>query len=145
MERVFRREVALTTAAAFGAPAVFFALATLNDAEVTEHVVTACVALVFGVLAVRSLRLGLYYDDDTVVVRNIFRTHRWSWREIAAVGMRRAAPFGVPTPSLQVGDRWVPIRGTEPPNQLTRPNNKDAQRAVDRVQRELDRRRSRAG
>jgi hypothetical protein len=49
----------------------------------------------FVVLAVRTLRAGVYFGPDGITVRNVFRTHRIAWDDYERADVTRAG-----TPSL---------------------------------------------
>jgi hypothetical protein len=72
-------------AAFFGA----FALAIGPGAPPTagERIVYAAIALPFAILTVRTLRIGVVTGPDGVVVRNILRTHRIPWDDVAGFEM----------------------------------------------------------
>lgn len=73
-----------------------FAFIGLIVALVFPNVVGLLVAAVFAALAVRTLRSGLYIDEDAgLTVRNTFGTHRVPWDDYARVDVGMAGAIAI--------------------------------------------------
>lgn len=67
----------------------------------TDSPIGLLVAAGLAVLAVRTLRAGVYIDDGGVTVRNVFRTHRVPWEDYERVDIGRAGRPALPTVLLR--------------------------------------------
>jgi hypothetical protein len=73
------------------------------------------VALPLAVVALRTVRNGVYVFDDRVVVRNTFRTYRLSRADIPRADIVRAGAFHLPVVALRRGDgSTVPLWCVQP-------------------------------
>jgi len=88
--RVLRRRFDNTIQfASFGGIALLISLTSR-----TPYALAVGAAL--GVLAIRTIRAGVYIDEAGITVRNIFRTHRVPWDDYTRVDIGRAGRPGLP-------------------------------------------------
>jgi hypothetical protein len=69
------------------AVATFFLAGNVSGTARTAAVLVGVAAAIAGV--VLSWRIALVFDDDEIVVRNLFLTHRLRWDQLDAVSSRR--------------------------------------------------------
>jgi hypothetical protein len=91
VSRSYRRHaVRIVIAALWLAPAIFFAVFALDlspdgaPVPTGQRVVYGALALSFLTLAVRTWRIGIFTSTSGVIVRNVLRSARVSWEDIAA-------------------------------------------------------------
>jgi Bacterial PH domain len=142
--RTFRRQsVRIVIAYLWAVPAVFFglfALALGPDAPptTTERIVYAAIALPFAVLCVRTLRVGVVTGPDGVIVRNILRTHRIPWADVAGFEMSDWGGFPIGAVRRRDGSEQRAI-ALNPPLDLGEGGDRRTQRLLAELDGELTR------
>jgi hypothetical protein len=103
-------------------------------------------AAVFAVLAVRSLRGGVYVNSRLLRIRNIFRTQTVPWSEVSRFTMGLFPFIRYPSADVVLKDgRRIRMTMLAPPNPKWRPNNKETEILLQRLQEELEAVRKRDG
>jgi hypothetical protein len=79
----------------YGIPFALFGLLGLSAAATGSGGIAFGVpfALLCWFLAVRGLRMGVYYSPDGVVVRGFVRTRKWPWSDVASFAVN-VGPVG---------------------------------------------------
>lgn len=124
-----------------------YLVATLNDStggsgrrSLTDALALAnYVGIVASIaLLLRSWRAGVYSDSDGITVRNVFRSHRFSWSTINCfyIGTHRVVKAPASIVKLRDGSE-VRMSNISPPNPRTRPKNQEAQQIIEALNKEL--------
>jgi hypothetical protein len=101
MRRAYRRHtVRLLIAALWLVPTVFFAVFALDlspdgvPVPTGQRVAFGVLAALFGTLALRTARIGVFTRPDGVTVRGVLRSRRLRWEEIEAFEWGRWRGWG---------------------------------------------------
>jgi hypothetical protein len=101
---------------------------------------------VFAVLVVRSLRGGAFAAEAHLQVRNLFRTQTFPWSEVSRFTMGLFPVLRYPSADVVLKDgRRIRITMLAPPNPGFRPNNKEAEILLEKLEDELEAARKRDG
>jgi hypothetical protein len=145
-----RTENKLGFGSIFGAIALYL-LFVSNDPPAPEgaappvwaHLLLAAIS---AVLAVRSLRGGAHVDDRLLRIRNIFRTQVVEWSEVSRFTMGLFPVLRYPSADVVLKDgRRIRMTMLAPPNPRFRPNNKETEFLLQRLEEKLEAVRKRDG
>jgi hypothetical protein len=150
MRKFARTENNLGFAAVFGAMSLYL-LFVSDDPPGPEGVAPPMwahllLAAVFTVLAVRSLRGGVFAAEEYLQVRNLFRTQALPWSEVARFTMGLFPVLRYPSADVVLKDgRRIRMTMLAPPNPRFRPNNKETEILLQKLADELEAARKRDG
>jgi hypothetical protein len=151
MTKYTRTENNLGFAATSVAVSLYFLFVSNDPAVPPEGVappmwVDLLLAAVFAVLAVRSLRGGVYVNSRLLRIRNLFRTQTVAWPEVSQFTMGLFPVIRYPSADVVLKDgRRIRMTMLAPPNPRWRPNNKETEILLQRLQEELEAVRKRDG
>ncbi len=92
----------------------------------------------FAVLAVRSLRGGAYVGEESLQIRNLFRTHVLPWSEVAGFSKGLYPVWRYPSADVVLkSGRQIRVTMLAPPNPAFRPNNRETEVLLDGLRNEL--------
>jgi hypothetical protein len=151
MTKYTRTENNLGFAATSVAMSLYFLFVSNDPAVPPDGVappmwVDLLLAAVFAVLAVRSLRGGVYVNSGLLRIRNLFRTQTVAWSEVSRFTMGLFPFIRYPSADVVLKDgRRIRMTMLAPPNPRWRPNNKETEILLQRLQEELEAVRKRDG
>ncbi len=92
----------------------------------------------FAILAVRSLRGGTYVGEESLQIRNLFRTHVLPWSEVAGFSNGLYPVWRYPSADVVLkSGRRIRMTMLAPPNPAFRPNNRETEVLLDGLRNEL--------
>ena len=143
MTKYTRTENNLVIAATFVCAVLFLIFVSDDppvppDGVVPPMWVDLVLAAGFAVLAVRSLRGGAYVGEESLQIRNVFRTHVLPWSEVAGFsnGLYRIWRYPSADVVLKSG-RPIRVTMLAPPNPAFRPNNRQTEVLLGGLRNEL--------
>lgn len=125
--------------------AIAGAIAALNGAAIWVSIidrdyrlsVPKAFILALPAMFVRFSMTGINLTDDTVLIRNVRRTHRLPIADIANLRVGRKGLWPRVAIVRTVSGREICAFGIQGPNPITRPNNRRAENQVAEINREI--------
>lgn len=112
--------------------------AALSERSGVERSIMAILGVSFFVASLRLARCGVWVDEQGIRILNPLRTTHLSWSPVKAFSLRPyRAVFKTGYVDLTDGTA-IHIWGIQPPNEITRPRNRSAQRLIEELNLRLE-------